>query len=102
MFIGMVKRTGGSRRKTRYLYKKRKGDRGKMSIQHYLQLFQKGDRVRLHAEPSVHKGLYFRRFHAKIGTIEKKRGFCYEIAIQEGNKPKRVIVHPVHLRKCQK
>ena len=98
----MAKRTGGSRRKTRFLYKKRKSERGKVSIRRYLQKFQIGDRVQLDAEPAVHKGFYFRRFHAKVGTIEKARGQCYEVAIKEGNKPKLVIIHPIHLRKCQK
>ncbi len=98
----MVQRTGGSRRKTRHKFKKRKSDKGKISIRDYLQKFKSGDRVMLFAEPSVHKGLYFRRFHAKVGTIQKDRGTCYEVSIKEGNKPKTVIVHPVHLRKCQK
>ena len=98
----MVQRTGGSRRKTRYYFSKRRYDRGKISIKNYLQSFEKGDKVILLADPSVHKALYFRRFHAKVGKIEKSRGSCYEISIKEGNKPKTVIVHPVHLRRCQK
>ena len=98
----MVKRTGGSRRKTRSLFRKKRSDRGKISIRNYLQTFKQGDKVILLAEPSVHKGLYFRRFHAKVGKIEKARGKSYEVSIKEGNKPKTVIVHPVHLRKCQK
>ncbi len=98
----MAKRTGGSRRKTRVLFRKRKSERGKISIRKYLQIFQPGDLVQLDAEPAVQKGFYFRRFHAKVGTIKKKRGECYEIAIKEGNKPKMVIIHPIHLRRCQK
>ena len=98
----MVKRTGGSRRKTRSLFRKRISDKGKISIRNYLQLFQIGDRVLLNANPSVHKGFYFRRFHDKVGIIQKPRGDCYEISLKEGNKNKTVIVHPIHLRKCLK
>lgn len=97
----MVKRTGGSRRKTRSIFRKRRSQRGKISIRNYLQSFKEGDKVLLHAEPSIHKALYFRRFHSKTGTIKKQRGSCYEISLKEGNKQKTVIVHPVHLRKCQ-
>lgn len=102
LFFEMVKRTGGSRRKTRSLFRKRRSDRGKISIRRYMQKFQEGERVSLQAEPAIHKGLYFRRFHSKTGVVKKSRGNCYEISIFEGNKLKTVIVHPVHLRKCQK
>ena len=95
----MVQRTGGSRRKTRHKFSKQKKDRGKISIRRYFQQFQKGDRVLLKLDPSVHSGMYFRRFHVKTGTIERKQGSCYKIAIIDGHKEKYLIVHPVHLIK---
>ena len=98
----MAQRTGGLRRKTRYIFKRRRSDKGKVKIRDYLQSFKEGDRVELKANPSVHRGLYFRRFHAKVGTIKKQRGDCYEVSIKEGNKAKIVITHPIHLEKCQK
>ena len=97
-----MQRTGGSRRKTRYKFSKSRSEKGKISIKKYIQTFESGDKVLLQLEPSVHKGMYFRRFHSKIGKVNKKRGSCYELTIKEGDKQKTVIVHPVHLIKCQK
>ena len=95
----MVKRIGTSRRKTRHLFKKNYRSRGKLSVVKYLQEFSIGDRIALTLEPSVHEGMYFRRFHGRIGTVIGKRGSCYEVEIRDGGKKKIVITHPVHLKK---
>ncbi len=95
----MTKRIGGFRRKTRSKLKKHIRNRGKISIKHYFQRFKAGDKVLLKAEPAVQKGMYFPRFHAKTGTVEGKRGLCYEVRITDGNKKKLLVVHPIHLRK---
>lgn len=95
----MVKRTGGPRRKTRSKFRKSMNEKGKIPINRYFQQLQSGDKVVLKLEPSVHKGMYFRRFHGKSGTIRSKRGSCYEILIRDGNKQKMLIVHPVHIIK---
>ena len=65
----MVKRIGTSRRKTRHLFRKNYRSRGKLSVVRYLQEFSIGDKVALTLEPSVHEGMYFRRFHGRIGTV---------------------------------
>jgi len=95
----MVKRIGSSRRKTRHKFKKSVRQRGKISISRFFQKLEVNDRVALVAEPSYHKGLYFRRFHGKIGKVVGKRGFCYIVEIKDGGKKKEIIVHPVHLKK---
>lgn len=95
----MVKRLGTKRRKTRKLFRKAYKQRGKISVVKYFQDFKAGDRVALKAEPSVHKGLYFRRFHGKVGIIKAKQGSCYKLEIRDGGKRKIVITHPVHLIK---
>lgn len=92
-----MKRIGGFRRKTRRKFKKNIRTKGKISIKRYLQEFKVGDKIALSAESSLHKGMYFPRFHGKIGVILEKRGNCYEIMIKDHNKEKKVIVHPVHL-----
>ncbi|MDD9953084.1 MAG: 50S ribosomal protein L21e [Candidatus Woesearchaeota archaeon] len=97
----MVTRIGGARRKTRSKYSKQYRQKGKISLRNFLQSFKEGEKVALLAEPAVQKGMYFRRFHGKVGTVLKKLGSCYEILIQDHNKEKKVIVHPVHLRKAQ-
>ena len=97
----MVMRIGGARRKTRQKFKKNYKARGKISLRRYLQPLTVGDKVALVAEPAVQAGLYFRRFHGKIGTVAKKLGTCYEVIIYDMDKEKHVIVHPVHLKKVQ-
>ena len=95
----MAKRTGSRRRKTRYKLQKGVREQGKMSIKDYLQEFKAGDKVAFVAEPAVQKGIYHRRYHGHTGEIMKKRGKCYEIKIQNLNKEKTLIVHPVHLKR---
>jgi len=85
----MVRRIGGSRRKTRYKFKKETNRRGKISISRYFQKFEIGDKVSLGVEPAVQKG-----------TITGKRGRCYEILIEDMDKEKTLVAHPVHLRRA--
>jgi len=94
----MVTRIGGQRRKTRNTMSKTRRARGKLSLRAYLQEFQPGQKVALKAEPSVQSGLYFRRFHGRIGQVSKRLGTCYEILLNDGGKEKKLIVHPVHLK----
>src|SRR3989344_8630247 len=94
----MVKRTGTNRRKTRSLYRKNINDRGKISIRRYLQKLNNGDKVLLKAEPAVQKGMYFRRFHGKIGEVIGKQGSSYKVAVKEKSKVKELIISPIHLQ----
>ncbi len=96
----MAKRIGGFRRKTRNKLKKDIRSKGKISIRNYFQNFEIGDKVLLQAEPAVQKGMYFPRFHSKMGIVKGKSGACYQIIIKDGKKEKTLIVHPVHLRKA--
>ena len=96
----MVMRIGGSRRKSRYKLSKEKRKRGKISISMYFQKFEVGDKVALHAEPAVQKGMYHPHFMGRTGTIKGKRGRCYKVTINDLGKEKTLIVHPVHMRKA--
>ncbi len=96
----MVKRIGGIRRKTRYKFRKEKRSKGKINITKYLQLFNAGDRVYLHTEPAVQKGMYHPRFMGKTGVIKGKRGKCYEVMINDLGKDKTLVIHPIHLKKA--
>jgi len=98
----MVTRAGGLRRKSRNKFRKKIRSKGKVSIVAFFQKFGPGDQVVLKAEPSFHKGLYHVKFHSKVGRVLKSRGDCFEVEIKDGNKPKTLIIHPVHLRRCQK
>src|SRR3989338_4777702 len=95
----MTQRKGGSRRKTRSKLRKNIRDRGKLTLNRYLQELRIGERVVLKAEPSIQKGIYPMRYHGLSGIIEKKKGNCYEVLIKNMRKKKSLIVHPVHLRK---
>lgn len=95
----MVDRVGGFRRKTRYKMSKNFREKGKIRIRYFLQSFEEGDKVLLHAEPSYQKGMYHPRFYGKPGTISKKLGTCYEVKIKDFTKEKSLVVHPIHLRR---
>ncbi len=97
----MAKRIGGFRRKTRFRFRKNVRDRGKISLKAYLQTFKMGEKVNLIVEPAVHKGMYYPRFMGKTGIVKGKRGRCYEISINDANKEKTLIVHPIHLKKAE-
>ena len=95
----MTQRTGGTRRKSRHKFQKKKADKGKISIRRFFQNLESGDKVLLKLEPSYHKGMYHARFHGKHGIINKKLKNCYEVKIKDGKKEKILIVHPIHLIK---
>ena len=95
----MVKRIGGIRRKTRYKFTKERRRKGKISVTRYFQSFKVGERVCLHVEPAVQKGMYHPRFMGKSGIVSGKRGRCYEVMIMDIHKEKKLVVHPVHLKR---
>src|SRR3989338_5249056 len=93
----MVKRVGSSRRKTRHLYMVSKKMKGKLPVSEFVKKLQMGEKVQLVAQPSVIKGIYFRRFHGRTGVITGMQGSCYLVLIQDGGKEKTLIIAPVHL-----
>lgn len=95
----MVKRIGGSRRKSRHKFQKKKSERGKLSIRRFFQELKPGERVLLNLDPSYHKGMYHARYHGKHGLVKRKLKNCYEIMIKDGSKEKLLIIHPIHLLK---
>lgn len=95
----MTQRSGRFRKKTRHKLRKHPRDRGKVSIRKLLQEFNVGERVRIIQEPAVHKGMPHPRFKNLVGTIVRKQGRAYVVAIKDKNKPKEVISAPVHLER---
>ena len=93
----MATRIGTGRRKSRHKFRKHFRSRGKISITRFLQPFKEGDRVWLHAEPGVQKGLYHARFHGKAAIVKGKQGSCYQVEFKDGKKLKQLVIHPVHL-----
>lgn len=95
----MVQRQGGFRRGTRYKLQKNVRQKGKVSQRKFFQKLEAGDRVKLTADPAYQKGMYFPRYHGKVGVVKGKKGSCYDVAIKDQNKEKILIIHPVHLKK---
>ena len=96
----MVTRIGTQQRKTRNKYKRHFRQRGKLSLSKFFQEFNEGDKVGLIINSSVQYGRFFPRFYGQTGMITgNKQGFCYEVKITDGNKDKRLYVHPIHLKK---
>ena len=98
----MSNRIGGLRRKSRHKFKKSRRFKGKISVSRFMQTFNKGQRVHLIVEPSVHRSMYHSRFIGKTGVVRGSRGRCYEIAINDGGKEKLLIIHPIHLKTNEK
>ena len=95
----MPNRVGTSRRKTRQKLKKPFSQRGKTNINKYLQVFKTGERVILKIEPAYQKAMYHPRFHGLSGIVLGMRGRCYLVQINDGDKQKKLIAHPVHLKR---
>ncbi|MCQ2086310.1 MAG: 50S ribosomal protein L21e [archaeon] len=94
-----MKASKGTRAKTRTILQKRPRDRGLSPITKAFQVFEKGEKVNIVIDPSIHKGMPFSRFHGLTGTITNKRGAAYEVSVKSGNKVKIVISRPEHLIK---
>lgn len=96
----MVKRVGSSRYKTRHLFHVSKKMKGKVAVSGFIKKLEIGDDVLLSAQPSILDGIYFRRFHGRIGRVVGMQGTCYMVRIRDGGKEKTLIVGPVHLKKA--
>ncbi|RLG57873.1 MAG: 50S ribosomal protein L21e [Candidatus Hydrothermarchaeota archaeon] len=93
-----MERSRGMRSKTRHKLRKEVRRRGLIPVTRFLQKFEIGDRVHIVIEPSVHKGQPHPIFHGKTGKIVEKRGEAYVVEVTCGEKKKKVICLPVHLR----
>ncbi|UCE72797.1 MAG: 50S ribosomal protein L21e [Methanomassiliicoccales archaeon] len=95
----MVRRSKGTRSKTRQLMRKRPRQRGSPSATRVFQTFEEGEKASIVIDPSVHKGQPHRRFFGLTGTIVGKQGSAYLVEVRTGNKKKTLIVGPEHLKK---
>jgi large subunit ribosomal protein L21e len=97
----MVKRIGGSRRKTRSKLRKPEREKGKVAISKYFNTFEEGETVVLKPEPSVQKGMPLPRYQGKSGIVLGKQGKAFKVLIKDGSVEKMIIVPPVHLLKIK-
>ncbi len=88
------KKARGKRAKSRDLMKKH-GSR--VTVNKLLKEFELGSIVHIKIDSSVHSGLPAIIFQGKTGKIKAKKGSCYVVELNKGNKKSEVIVHPAHL-----
>jgi large subunit ribosomal protein L21e len=92
----MVRKAKGPRAGTRRLLKKK--ERRRLTITDVMKDFKEGDVVAIKINPSVQKGMPHVRFHGRTGRVVEKRGISYVVEIKDGNKVKRIIARPEHLK----
>jgi large subunit ribosomal protein L21e len=96
----MVIRTGGSRRKSRYKFKRARNKKGKLSLRNYLAEYKPGEKVIIKPDSIVQISLPDPRYVGKTGVVKAKRGACYEVLINDIGKDKMLIIHPIHIKRC--
>ena len=95
----MVRRSKGTRSKTRKILSKKHREKGLPPVTRVLQTFEEGEKAKIIIDPSVHKGAPHVRVYGLTGTIVRKQGRAYLVEVRAGKKMKTVIVGPEHLRK---
>jgi len=80
--------------------RKNQRDHGKIKFSRYFQDFEKGERVAVIRELAMDPK-FPKQLQGKSGVIESKRGRAYIVRINDLNKEKSYIIHPVHLKKLK-
>jgi len=75
-------------------------EKGKLKLSQYFQKFEKGDRVAVKRELSV-QPKFPKQLQGRSGVVEELRGSSYIVKINDLNKEKTYIIHPVHLKKLK-
>lgn len=88
----------GIRSKTRHKLRKHVREKGMTSVNVMLREFNKGDKVHIEINPSVHSAMPHRRFDGKTGTVIGKQGNCYLVEVKNIDANRVIIVHPAHLK----
>jgi len=91
-----MKKSRGFRAKTRQTLSQK--SRFRPTITKFLQEFKEGQNVVICLEPSSQAGMPHSRYKGRIGRIIGRRGKSYIVEIIDGNKVKRLISRPEHLK----
>ena len=75
-------------------------EKGKVNLSRYFQEFSKGDRVAVIRELAV-QPKFPKQLRGRSGVVESNRGSSYIVKINDMNKEKTYIIHPVHLKKLK-
>jgi len=92
-----VPQSKGPRHKTRKLLRKHPRERGKIGLSRLLYDYKMGDKVVIKINPTVHKGMPYKRYHGLVGTVVDKRGRAYIVKVPVGDAIKTLIIRPEHL-----
>ena len=79
---------------------KRVRQRGKIKLSEYFKELKDGDRVTVISELSV-MPKFPKTLQGRSGKIAGKRGASYIVKLNDMNREKTYIIHPVHLRKLK-
>lgn len=90
----MVVKSHGPRRRTREKFRKTR----RITVNQFLKKFSIGDKVAISIESGSQRGMPFRRFQGLTGKVIGQKGRAYLVEIKDGNKIKRVISRPEHLK----
>jgi len=88
-------RSKGFRRGTRALLTSRKRSRG---LSRFMREYKVDDKVVIQIDPSQQKGMPHRRFHGRVGTIDKVNIRSLEVTMLIGKKLKKVITRLEHVK----
>ncbi|MFA7708169.1 MAG: 50S ribosomal protein L21e [Candidatus Pacearchaeota archaeon] len=80
--------------------RKKQRDCGKIKLSKYFQKFKKGERVAVVKELGL-QPKFPKQIQGRSGVIESQRGSSYIVKINDLNKEKTYIIHPVHLIKLK-
>ena len=75
-------------------------DKGKLKLSNYFKNFEKGDRVAVKRELSL-QPKFPKKLQGRSGIVDEKKGSSYIVKINDLNKEKKYIIHPVHLKKLK-
>ena len=74
-------------------------NRGDKAIKRHLQQFEIGELASVVIHASIMEGRPHHRFHGNTGRIVARQGRAYVVSLKMGNKTKKIIAAPVHLRR---
>jgi large subunit ribosomal protein L21e len=72
--------------------------RGKIRLSEYFQEFKNGEKVAVVKELAV-QPKFPKQLQGRSGIVQGKRGNSYLVKINDLNKEKTYIIHPVHLKR---
>lgn len=75
-------------------------ERGKVRLSKYFQKFKEGERVAVKRELAL-QPKFPKKLQGRSGVVSGKRGSSYVVKMNDLNKEKTYIIHPVHLRKLK-